>query len=279
MSGTIERQISNEQDDFNKKELQNIIEYLATIAGEISGYYWGDIEDMSVATPQTLSSGTVIGQWKTTLENNELIIEENGASGGFGIFNMNLVSGTIKFTNPESTEIVYREDEAAYFEQIRLMSGTIERQISNEQDDLDKKELQNIIEYLAKIGTKPEVLVVSTEMIANAKQETLVLPATVRMSPDGSEVSLLTKDGNYVIPYLVDNGLWKDLIEADGEEVTFIAKVIPLNEESKIKLSLEQQLGPIKVSGLIIDAMNPISKDSRSINLDARKEELITRAI
>ncbi|MCK4995220.1 MAG: hypothetical protein KAS13_09295, partial [Candidatus Omnitrophica bacterium] len=112
----------------------------------------------------------------------------------------------------------------------------------------------------------------------NEEQQTLVLPATVKMSEDGSKISLLTTGGDYVLSHLVDTKLWNDLSAADGKKITFVAKVIEIAQKSKIS-DFFKPLEEIKGLREIIAAMKPINKDSVSVNFDAIKEELITQSI
>jgi hypothetical protein len=64
--------------------------------------------------------------------------------------------------------------------------------------------------------------------------ETLVLSAYVKLSADRTKVDLQTEDGNYVIPMTADNKLWKELKAADGQKITFVAKVIALSSQTQV---------------------------------------------
>lgn len=114
---------------------------------------------------------------------------------------------------------------------------------------------------------------------ADTQQETLVLPATVQMSGDGSEVSLRTDSGDYVVAHSADSKLWVDLSEADGEKVTFIAKVVKIEQRPERKYFSKKQSEAVNILQPKLKLVDRIISRNAMFNLNERRKDFVAQSI
>ena len=114
-------------------------------------YYWGEIDEMHVITKDTISGGIVVALRETKVKEDKLLVRESGASGGFGVFIMDLVKGDITVLNRSGKKIIHVEDKKDYIEAVESMIGIIERQIEREKESENIEKLESVKNYLLNI--------------------------------------------------------------------------------------------------------------------------------
>ncbi|MEA3368833.1 MAG: hypothetical protein U9Q24_00525 [Candidatus Ratteibacteria bacterium] len=135
------------------------------------------LPEMDIVTLDELPSGVAVAKRATIATDDKLQTEESGASGGFGISTLDLVTGEITVLNPAGTTVITPEAEDDYLKSIQGMIGTIERQMERESDPSNIEKLQIAKNYLVNINTQPETIVTDKEAVeigGNPREEIVI---------------------------------------------------------------------------------------------------------